>query len=336
MRLGFTKLSHTHGVVMSRACVVAVFAAGVGVALTGCGGDTDDGWPADKAGPKVVVSFAPLYCFALNVAGDDAVVRNLLAGGGPHHFNPTDRDARLLRRADLFLVNGLGLEGDKPERVKKTSGNSGLKLVELAARVPENCLFEGVCHHDHGDEDHDHGKDPHVWLGPDTAVFLVGGIRDELKAADPAHAGDYDRRAAEYVAKLRKLKDEGVEKLKGKTDRRVVTFHDSMTYFAKAFDLKVEGVVQKTPGTEPNDKHLKRLIALCSGDPPVRVVCAEPQYANSPAGRELVKTLQHRGVKDAELVELDPLETAAADQLNAGWYEARMRANLDALAKAMR
>src|SRR5262245_61397518 len=100
--------------------VALLVALGVGcVALVpGCSSG-DDGWPKDKAGPKVVVSFAPLYCFATNVAGEDAVVRNLLTTSGPHHFNPTDKDARLLRRADMFLVNGIGLEGDKPEGMKK-------------------------------------------------------------------------------------------------------------------------------------------------------------------------------------------------------------------------
>ena len=82
--------------------------------LPGCNA-RDDVWPKDHAGPKVVVSFAPLYCFAVNVAGDDAVVRNMMTTSGPHHFNPTDKDARLLRRADLFFVNGIGLEGDKPD-----------------------------------------------------------------------------------------------------------------------------------------------------------------------------------------------------------------------------
>jgi ABC-type Zn uptake system ZnuABC Zn-binding protein ZnuA len=320
---------------------VALLAAGVGLAVgvAGCGGPADDGWPADKPGPKVVVSFAPLYSFAVNVAGDDAVVRLLpAAGGGPHHFQPTDRDANLLRRADLFLVNGLGLEGDKPQRIKKASGNANLKVAELGGRVPEKCLREGVCHHDHGagDDHHDHGTDPHVWLGPDTAAFLVDAIRDELTAADPAHAEGYKRRAAEYVAKLRALKADGLERLKDKKDRRLVTFHDSMAYFAHDFNLDVVGVVQQVPGTEPNDKHLKRLIALCSGSPPVRVICAEPQYATSGAGKELVKTLKHKGVDDAVLVQLDPLETATAEQLTAAWYEERMRANLDALAGAMR
>src|SRR5437763_11502334 len=95
----------------------------------GCGSDST--WPDDSR-PKVVVSFAPLYCFAASVAGDDAVVRNMMTSSGPHHFHPTDQDARMLRRADLFFVVGLGLEGDNPETMKRSSGSKNLKLVELA------------------------------------------------------------------------------------------------------------------------------------------------------------------------------------------------------------
>jgi zinc transport system substrate-binding protein len=311
--------------------------AGFVFLLPGCSGK--DPWPTDHAGPKVVVSFAPLYCFTVNVAGDDAVVRNLLTTSGPHHFNPTDQEARLLRRADVFFVNGLALEGDKPEAIKKGSGNKNLKIVELGARIPADKLCEGSCHHeeDGDDHDHDHGKDPHVWLSPDHAVYMVEGIRDTLKEADPKHAADYDRRAAEYVAKLRKLKEEGVAMLKDKKDRKLVTFHDSMSYFAKAFDLNIVGVVQKNPGTEPNGQQLTKLIALCS-DPkdPVRVITVEPQYGASNSGRQLVKELERKGVPNPVLVEIDPLETVVADQLNAGWYEERMRANLKALAEAMK
>src|SRR5207248_10497082 len=102
-------------------------------------------------------------------------------------------------------------------------------------------LGEGSWHHEDADDhaDHEHGMDPHVWLSPDHAVYLVEGIRDELKGADPAHAADYDRRAAEYVAKLKKLKEDGVALLKDKKDRKLVTFHDSMAYFAKSFDLNI-------------------------------------------------------------------------------------------------
>lgn len=317
---------------------VALAGFGLGAALPGCGGG-DDGWPKDRSGPKVVVSFAPIYCFAANVAGDDAVVRNLMTTSGPHHFNPTDQDARTLRRADVLFVNGLGLERDKPEGMKKGSGNKSLKIVELGDRIPEKNLCEGSCHHDHGDghHDHEHGKDPHVWLSPDQAVYMVEGIRDELKKLDAAHAEGYDRRAAEYVAKLKNLKAECKKLLDGKTDRRLITFHDSMAYFAKSFDLDIVGVLQKQPGSEPTGSDLEKLIALCANPAaPVRVVCVEPQYGTSNAGTELVKIIKDKGVRDAVLVEFDPLETVPPDQLTPDWYEKKMLANVRALAEKMK
>lgn len=323
---------------IAAAMIVSALFAACAVLLPGCRGNQDDGWPKDKTGPKVVVSFAPLYSFAVNVAGDDAVVRSMLTNSGPHHFHPTDKDARLLARADLFLINGLELEGDKPESIKKSSGNKNLRIVDLGSRIPQDKLLEGSCNHGDGDHAaHEHGKDPHVWLSPDYAIMQVEGIRDALKEADPAHAANYDRRAAEYIAKLQKLKADGLAMFKDKKDRKLVTFHDSMTYFAKTFDLNIVGVVQKNPGTEPNDKNLKELINLCADDKnPVRVITVEPQYGTSRSAEQVIKELQHKKVPDPVLVEFDPLETVVPEQLTADWYETRMRANLEALAKAMK
>ena len=47
-------------------------------------------WETVPGGPlKVLVSFPPLYCFAKNVAGDDAKVVSLLTTQGPHDYQPT-------------------------------------------------------------------------------------------------------------------------------------------------------------------------------------------------------------------------------------------------------
>jgi zinc transport system substrate-binding protein len=110
-----------------------------------------------------------------------------------------------------------------------------------------------------------------------------------------------------------------------------------MAYFAKTFDLNIVGVVEKKPGTEPNDKQLRTLIALCA-DPkdPVRIITVEPQYSTTNSGSELIKELVHQKVPDPVLVEFNTLETVTPEQLNAGWYEEQMRANLQALAKAMK
>src|SRR5262249_49413144 len=103
--------------------------------ISGCRSKDDDLWPKDHTGPKVVGSFAPPYCFAVNVAGEDAVVRTVMTTAGPHHFHPTDQDARLLRRADILFINGLGLDNDPAETLKRGSGNKNLRLVVLGDRV---------------------------------------------------------------------------------------------------------------------------------------------------------------------------------------------------------
>lgn len=320
-----------------RVLAVAVVAVGLGALPVGCGGSGDSVWP-DRPGPKVVVSFAPVYCWAVNVAGDDAVVKNMMTTTGPHDFNPTDTDARLVRRADLFFINGLGLDNDLANAVKRGSGNSKLNVIDLGEKLDKEQLLEGQCNHQHHGHDHahSHGTDPHVWLSPDFAVTMTEKIRDALKEADPANAANYDRRAAEYVGKLRALKAEGVEKLKGKADRKLVTFHESLSYFARSFDLKVAGVVQTKPGQEPNTDELAKLIDLCKREK-VRLIAVEPQYtANTSAKSILDELRRNNAVPDAALVEIDPMETVTPAALTPAWYEERMRANLDALARRMK
>src|SRR5215213_2287361 len=146
------------------------------VPLVGCA-DSGPTWP-DKPGPKIVATFPPIYCFVANVAGDDATVRTAMTSQGPHHFDPKQSDAALLRQADLFFLNGLGLDERAAGKLKSFSANGKLRLIELGAKVDKKLLEEGACTHeghDHGHA-HEHPTDPHVWLGLDTAEQMVNGV----------------------------------------------------------------------------------------------------------------------------------------------------------------
>lgn len=305
------------------------------VPVVGCGNDGPP-WP-DKPGPKVVASFPPIYCFAANVAGDDATVRTAMTSQGPHHFDPKQSDALILRKADLFFLNGLGLDERAAGKLKSFSANGKLKLVELGEKLDKKLLEEGECTHeghDHAHGAHEHPIDPHVWLGLDMAELMVGGVRDELKEADPTRAADYDRRAAEYAAKLRKIREDGKAMLADKKERSFVTTHESLTYFARSFGLTVHDVIQTTPGKEPKGEELAKLVQEMV-EHKIRVIAVEPQYSSQGAATRIVEELKRKGI-DAVLVPIDPLETANEADLNPGWYEAKMRANLDALSKALK
>ncbi len=109
-------------------------------------------------------------------------------------------------------------------------------------------------HDDHADEsadahaDHDHGDgehDPHWWHDPENAIAAADRIRDALIAANPAAADAITAQAAAYRATLEKL-DAGVERCFAaipERDRKIVTSHDALGYFADAYDITVVGAV---------------------------------------------------------------------------------------------
>ncbi|HEY1377864.1 MAG TPA: metal ABC transporter substrate-binding protein [Gemmataceae bacterium] len=313
-------------------------AAGL-LALAGCAGG-GDGWQ-DRPGPKVLAFFPPLYSLAAQVAGDDAQVQSLLTAKGPHDYEFQPTDARKLRRADLFLINGLGLDDDVGKRLAATAGNPKLKTVEVGESVPEADLLAAGGHehaehgHDHGDK-HEHGAhDPHVWLGIPEAVHMVGAIRDALTEADPAHKDGYAKRADALTGRLLQLQAEGRDMLRNKSEKaRLLTQHDAMRYFARSFGAEVVGVID-LPGQEPSGQRLRELVKLCR-DHEVKLIAVEPQYQANQAGPVILTELHAKGVAGAAFVVLDPMETADPAALTPDFYERTMRANLDNLAGALK
>lgn len=317
--------------------LLALVAALVGL-LLGCSG-TPDPWPANRPGPKVLASFAPIHCFALNVAGDDAVVLPIMTDRGPHGFQGTAQDALKLKRADLFLINGLGLDDDIADRLQKSSRNAGLKVVRLGEAIPPDRRLEGGYCYDPDEEAgghlHKHGKDDaHVWLGIPEAIIMVDKIAEELKQRDPDHASGYEQRARAYAEKLRALEAEGKAMLQPKTERQLITFHNYLGYFARTFGLKIIGTIEQTPGQDPSPMQTTDLVRLCR-EKNVRLIAVEPQYPSNTSAAALRTALKAKGA-EAEFIKLDPIETCPAGDLTADYYERKMRENLQNLAAQLK
>jgi zinc transport system substrate-binding protein len=314
------------------ACLLAVFL----LSQIGCHKATDPWQQVEGGKLKVLVSFPPLYCFTKGVADKDAKVMTLLAATGPHEHQAGADDAQVAAGADLFLVNGLGLD-DFVTTVANASGNKKIKIVKVAeTALEEKNRIKMVEEHDHAPgEDHHHAGewDPHVWLGIDQAVLMVQKISSTLKEADPAHAADYDKRAAAYVTQLKKLQEDGKKMLEGKKNRKIVANHESLAYFCKSFDLELVGSIMPLAGVGADAVQLAKLEKLWD-EHHFRVIAIEPQFSKKDA-ETMQKAFENnnKGTKLA-IVEIDPMETAPLDQLVDGDYYLRvMRRNLENLAK---
>ena len=138
-------------------------------------------------------------------------------------------------------------------------------------------------HDDHADEAdghaHDHtGADPHVWFDP----VRVSGMLDQLAGRLTADAGlDPDAVGAclsRYQDELTQLHDEVVETLAAvaPADRRLITNHDALGYFADRYGFEVIATVIPGGSTlaEPSTAALGELADLIT-ETGLRAIFAE-------------------------------------------------------------
>jgi len=274
---------------------------------------------------RVVTTIFPAYAVASAVAGDQAIVENLLpAGVGPHDYQLTVGDLRTIQKAQVIVQNGIGLE-HWLERAFKS--NPTLLTVNLSDGLHDSLIRDPIHAADHhsGDETKHHEEgNPHLWLDPKLMIRSTTNVLRAFQKADPPHAAVYASNATVFVQSLQKLDQELSSSLAPLTNRGFVTLHDAFAYFARAYQLKVVGVLETTPDVSPPPRYLGELMRRMRQEK-VSVIFAEP---NSP------KRLAERIAADLKIrvALLDTLESGA---LKPGEYEAAMRRNATVLIREL-
>ena len=308
-------------------------------ALVGCS-SAPDPWGAETTSPRIVASFPPLASWARSILGDKGSVKTLCTTNGPHHHQFQIKDGQLLRRTDLFLMNGLTLDDHFAGKLAKGHGGPNMRTLNLGQYLPEDLVLETPHNHDeaeaaHPGHDHHHGeKDPHYWLGVPQSAYCIREIAKELAEMDPANAQGFKDRAEILVQEIMALKKTMPERLKGKTDRKVITMHESMAYFAQSYGIKVVDVIQAGPGDEPSSPRLSKLVERCK-KVGIKTIIVEPQYPKTTAAQWLLSELKKSGL-DARLIEIDPMETCEDPSgPDAKWYVRILGNNLDRLVEGL-
>ena len=290
--------------ILSIALIVLTFA------LCGCGSDKKD----DTL--KIVTSFYPMYLEVMNITrgveGVEVVNMTPPQTGCLHDYQLTPEDMKVLETADIFIVNGLGMESFL-DKVIETHPN--LKIID-ASDSPEivPIMEDGV-------------PNPHVWTSLTYSIQQVKNILRQLSELDPDRADKYRMHALEYVDELTTLRDEMHISMTMLPNKDIVTFHEAFPYFAKEFNLNIVATIEREPGTEPTPQELAETIEKINALP-VKVIFTEPQY--SPKAAETIAR-----ETDAQIFELDPIVTGEAKPKNLMDYVDRMLNNLLTLTKAL-
>lgn len=104
--------------------------------------------------------------------------------------------------------------------------------------------------------------DPHVWLAPENMIAMTRTVEAALAGLYPAQAALFAENADVLCRQLEELQTYGEEQLAELTCRKLVTFHDGFTYFARAFGLEIAAAMEIEAGSEPSARELEEIIRL--------------------------------------------------------------------------
>jgi len=229
--------------------------ATLALVLAACGGGSGagTGGSGEPDGAIRVVTTSTVFAdLVRNTGGERVAVTSLVPPGADvHTYQAAPDDLRAASNAQLFVMNGLGLDDWLEETL--LSASSEAPVLKLAEGIEGVELVPGE---QAGEEN------PHLWMDVSYAELYVARIADALTAADPVHAAEIEAAADAYRSKLHDLDGwvrDQVETIPA-GDRKFVMFHDALPYFARAYGLTIVGVAVEAPGQDPSAGEIAALI----------------------------------------------------------------------------
>ena len=276
--------------------------------FTACGTEKNKTEETDKL--TVVTSFYPVYLLAQEIVqGAEGIRLENMAQpqtGCLHDYELSISDMKLLETADIFIINGGGMESFLEQALERYPE---LTVVDTSEGI---ALLEEEAHHHHDEEEeaeaHEHEHENE-------------GIAAALSEMDQADAAVFAENAARFKEETDALLQEAAQlNLPEGTEAEV--FHEGFAYFAELFGMEIASGIFVDEYQVPSAKELTE-AADEAREHNVRVFLTAADD-----GRIYAETLaQETG---ETLTRLDPLTTAAEGNPS---YIERMRRNIQAVAQ---
>lgn len=297
---------------------------------------------------QIVTSFYPMYIAAKNVIGDtDGVALSNLSEpqtGCLHDYQLTPEDMKLIAGADVFIINGGGIEGFLSDIAREYP-----ELVIVNASEGVDLLSSGAYDHSHGKAarqaegvaeasgdagstsgqrfkdaetaEHDNGEEnAHAWMSVADHRIQVAAIAEALAELDPVRAKVYQSNAAVYDEKLLELEKEQEEIRNLAAGCEVILFHEAYAYAAQDYGMEAAMIMDLDEERQVSAGEIAEILEEIEQHD-IKLILAEELYG--------------KGIGDTVEAESD-VTVLYLDTLNRGDYHADsyldgMRANMEKL-----
>jgi ABC-type Zn uptake system ZnuABC Zn-binding protein ZnuA len=212
-----------------------------------------DAAPREDGALKVVATTPIIADLVRQVGGQRVEVESILPNNAdPHDFEPRPEDIINVEDADAVFMHGLHLD----EWASDLIDNSGTDAKVFV-------VTDGIETLESEEEEFAEG-DPHVWFDPTRTQQMVANIANGLSQVDPDGADSYQQRVAIYQQQLAQLDQEILDRIAliPEDQRKIVTNHDALGYYADRYGLTIVGTVFPGSDTrsEPSAQEVVELV----------------------------------------------------------------------------
>lgn len=232
---------------------------------------------------RVIATSADLKSLAQAVGGDRVDVESLAAPEQDPHAIEV-KPAQLARARSAALLIRVGLDHEPwlaklklPASVTVLDASGTVRLLQT--ETPRLRAERRAHVHAFGNT--------HYWLDPANALAITAAIRDALAKLRPADAQAFHANRALFAEGLSKNLDEWKKTLLPHRGAKLVVVHDSWSYFAEAFGLKLLASVESHPGVPPSPSELAALFQRMR-ESGARILIADP-HSNPSLVRQIAE-----------------------------------------------
>ena len=212
---------------------------------------------------RVDATYATMGAVAQKIGGDLVDVQVLGSSKyDPHFIVPKPSLIAKLRRADLLIMNGGGLElGWLPPLLRAANNptirNGAKGLLDMSHFVPMIDVPSSVSRA-FGDV-HAQGN-PHFSTDPHIVFIMAKAIKEKLIELDSEHATTYTKNYDTFTSSWKVYLTNFDAKMLTCKAKKVVQYHELYNYFLNRYSIKIYGTIEPLPGIAPSSKHTIELI----------------------------------------------------------------------------
>jgi manganese/iron transport system substrate-binding protein len=252
----------------------------ISLTLNSCNLVTSKQQPASATKRPLVVTTTDILCNLIQTIAKETIELKCLmpAGTDPHTYSVTPADRQAIENANLLIYAGHGFE---PTLIKSiiTTKNQSPKVAinEIAVTKPLAMVEDGRTE-----------IDPHIWHDAQNGIKVVESLQTTLSTAIPAQSATYAANAKALTTELTNIDNwikTQISTIPTKS-RKLVTTHDALGYYGRAYGIPIEGALQGLSTEEkPTPRRVQKLVneIKTAGVPTI--------FAESTANSKLLETV---------------------------------------------